>query len=208
MDRKVLKQNAKQQLGGGIFQNNWLMGLVVLLIEGAILSAVSFTGVGAIILAGPLSYGASKVFLRRVYGEENIRIETMFDGFKDDFGGTLLLGLMESIFIGLWSMLFVVPGIIKAYSYAMSFYIKVDHPEYDWQACMNASKTMMRGHKGELFVLDLSFIGWMIVGSLALGIGTLWVAPYMERTRANFYACLCAQNPAAPTAAPENVSFE
>ena len=208
MDRKVLKQNAKQQLGGGIFQNNWLMGLVVLLIEGAILSAVSFTGVGAIILAGPLSYGASKVFLRRVYGEENIRIETMFDGFKDDFSGTMLLGLMESIFIGLWSMLFVVPGIIKAYSYAMSFYIKVDHPEYDWQACMNASKTMMRGHKGELFVLDLSFIGWMIVGSLALGIGTLWVAPYMECTRANFYACLCAQNPAAPTAAPENVSFE
>ena len=204
MDRKVLKQNAKQQLGGGIFQNNWLMGLVDLLIEGAILSAVSFTGVGAIILAGPLSYGASKVFLRRVYGEENIRIETMFDGFKDDFGGTLLLGLMESIFICLWSMLFIVPGIIKAYSYAMSFYIKVDHPEYDWQACMNASKTMMRGHKGELFVLDLSFIGWMIVGSLAFGIGTLWVAPYMECTHANFYACLCAQNPAGPSAAPEN----
>ena len=183
------------------------MGLVVLLIEGAILSALSFTGIGTIILMGPLAYGVSKVFLRRVYGDENIKIETMFDGFKDDFGGTLLLGLMQSVFIFLWSMLFVIPGIIKTYSYAMSFYIKVDHPEYDWQACLNASKTMMRGHKAELFVLDLSFIGWTIVGMLALGIGTLWVAPYMECTRANFYACLSAQNPAAPASATENPSF-
>ena len=193
MDRSVLKANARQQLGGGIFQNNWLMALVVILIEGALLSAVSFTVVGAIIVLGPLMYGVSKVFLHLVYGEP-IRLEMMFDGFRDDFGGTVLLGLMQSIFIFLWSLLFFIPGIIKSYSYAMSYYIKADHPEYDWQACINSSKRMMQGHKWELFVLDLSFIGWIFVGMLTCGIGMLWVSPYMECTRANFYAYLAAHS--------------
>ncbi len=192
MNRSVLKANARQQLGGGIFQTNWLMALVVMLIEGALLSAVSFTVVGAIIVLGPLTYGVSKVFLHLVYGEP-IRLEMMFDGFRDDFGGTLLLGLMETIFIFLWSLLFFIPGIIKSYSYAMSYYIKADHPEYDWQACINGSKRMMQGHKWELFVLDLSFIGWVIVSMFTFGIGLFWVSPYMECTRANFYACLAAQ---------------
>ena len=157
------------------------------------ISAVSFTVVGAIIVLGPLTYGVSKVFLHLVYGEP-IRLEMMFDGFRDDFGGTLLLGLMETIFIFLWSLLFFIPGIIKSYSYAMSYYIKADHPEYDWQACINGSKRMMQGHKWELFVLDLSFIGWVIVGMLTCGIGMLWVTPYMECTRANFYAYLAANS--------------
>ena len=193
MDRSLLKTNAKKQLGGGIFKENWLMSIVVLLIEGAILSAVSFTGVGALLLMGPFMYGVSKIFLNLVYGETKINLDSLFDGFRDDFGGTLLIGLMESIFIMLWSMLLIVPGIIASYSYAMAFYIKVDHPDYDWQACIKSSKEMMKGHKWELFVLDLSFIGWICVGFLTFGIGLFWVSPYMEVTRANFYAYLAAQ---------------
>ena len=188
MDRKVLKANAKQQLGGGLFQNTWLTGLIVMLIYSAVISAAGATVVGSIILLGPLTYGLSKVFLRLVYGEERIDIATLFDGFKDDFGGTVVLGLMQTIFVFLWSLLFVIPGIIKSYGYAMCFFIKVDHPEYDWKQCLTASETMMRGHKMDLFVLELSFIGWMFVGALACGVGTLWVAPYMQCTFANFYA--------------------
>ena len=201
MDRTVLKANARKQLGGGIFQTPWLMALLVVLIEGAILSAVSFTGIGTIILMGPITYGVSKVFLRLVYGEP-IKLETMFDGFKDDFGGTLLLGLMQTIFIALWTLLFIIPGIIKSYSYAMAFFIKVDHPDYDWSACLKGSEAMMKGHKGELFVLDLSFIGWIIVSMFTLGIGLFWVSPYMECTRANFYACLAAQSEGAAASQP------
>ena len=201
MDRTVLKANARKQLGGGIFQTPWLMALLVVLIEGAILSAVSFTGIGTIILMGPISYGVSKIFLRLVYGEP-IKLETMFDGFKDDFGGTLLLGLMQTIFIALWTLLFIIPGIIKSYSYAMAFFIKVDHPDYDWSTCLKESDSMMKGHKGELFVLDLSFIGWIIVAMFTLGIGLFWVSPYMECTRANFYACLAAQSERAAASQP------
>ena len=194
MDRKLLKENARKQLGGGIFQNNWLMGLIVLLLESTIVSAFSFTGVLVVLISGPLAYGVCKVFLNLVYGEPTVSVEKLFSAFKDDFGGILLLGLMQYIFIALWSMLFIIPGIVKYYSYAMSYYIKADHPEYDWQACINASKEMMKGHKMDLFILDLSFIGWIFVGLLVFGIGILWVNPYIECTKANFYAYLAAQS--------------
>ena len=200
MSRKVLKENAKQQLGGSIFHNNWLLALLLLYIESLIVFAVSVTGIiGAVLFAGPLTYGVQKTFLMKVYGQENIKLDSLFDGFKDDIGGTIMIGLMQSIFIFLWSLAAFIPGIVKSYSYAMSYYIKVDHPEYNWRECINASKKMMKGNKGKLFVLDLSFIGWYIIGSFVFGIGMLWVAPYHECTRANFYACLAAQNTANET---------
>ena len=111
----------------------------------------------------------------------------MFKGFSSDFGQNLLIGLMTAIFTALWSLLLIVPGIVKAYSYSMVYYIKADHPEYDWRQCIAESQAMMNGHKMDLFILDLSFIGWMIVGSLCLGVGTLWVSAYMEAARAHFY---------------------
>lgn len=111
----------------------------------------------------------------------------MFRGFQDDFGGTFLIGLMTSLFTFLWSLLFVIPGIVKMYAYSMAYYIKLDHPDYGWKACIDESRQLMDGHKWEKFVLDLSFLGWIIVGSLCLGVGTLWVTPYMEATNAQFY---------------------
>lgn len=111
---------------------------------------------------------------------------TMFDGFL--FAGKIiLLQIVISIFVFLWSLLFVIPGIVKAYAYSMAYYIKLDHPDYGWNACITASRQMMDGHKWEKFVLDLSFLGWIIVGSLCLGVGTLWVTPYMEAANAQFY---------------------
>ena len=111
---------------------------------------------------------------------------TLFDGFL--FAGKIiLLEIVQYIFVFLWSLLFVIPGIVKAYSYSMAYYIKLDHPDYGWNACITASRQLMNGHKWEKFVLDLSFLGWIIVGSLCLGVGTLWVTPYMEAANAQFY---------------------
>lgn len=191
MDRVQIKELSKQQLGGNIFNSKWLMGLVACLIVMMITGACSFVpfvgAVGALILAGPLNFGIAYVFLKLARTGEEIAVGDVFEGFKSDFGGTIVLTIMIGIFTFLWSLLFVIPGIVKAYSYSMAYYIKVDHPEYDWQQCINASKEMMNGHKADLFVLDLSFIGWIIVGSCACGIGLLWVEPYMEAARANFY---------------------
>ena len=180
-----IRAKARALLGGNIFANNWLLALVVGLIVTAIIStASSFTcGIGTVILYGPLYAGLAVVFLKLVRTGNKINIEDTFAGFKN-FGDMLVLGLMQTIFIFLWSLLFVIPGIVKTYAYSMIYYIKADHPEYTWQQCMNESKAMTKGYKWKLFCLDFSFIGWILLSG---GIGTLWVTPYMEASRAVFY---------------------
>ncbi len=183
-----LRTRARQTLGGQIFGQKWLMGLAVCFVLSAILGTASTitSGIGSIILTGPITFGLYKTFLTASREKSEISFDNAFDGFKN-FGQTLLLGLMQSIFVALWSLLFFIPGIVKAYSYSMAYYIMVDNPEYDWNRCITESRNMMRGHKWQLFCLDLSFIGWIIVGALCLGIGTLWVTPYQYAARTEFY---------------------
>lgn len=187
MSRQEIKSRAKSSLGKGIFSTGWLMAVLAVLIYSAINGILSYTIVGVLIVAGALSYGLVYAFLKNSRDGQPIEIGDLFSGFTHDFVGNLLLGLMVSIFTFLWTLLFIIPGIVKAYSYSMSFYIKVDHPEKGWKECIDESRKMMNGHKMDLFIQDLSFIGWMIVGSLCLGIGTLWVTAYMQAARAQFY---------------------
>ena len=92
-----------------------------------------------------------------------------------------------AIFITLWSMLLFFPGIIAAYRYRFAMYNLCENPEMGVMEALNMSKAQTYGFKAQLFLLDLSFLGWIIVGSLCLGVGTLWVTPYMEATNAQFY---------------------
>jgi uncharacterized membrane protein len=101
-----------------------------------------------------------------------------------DFG---ILGIIKNVFIMLWTFLLVIPGIIKAYSYAMSEYIYNDNEELNYTQAITESRQLMNGHKLELFILDLSFVGWYILGIFTLGILWLWVAPYHFQSRYNFY---------------------
>ena len=189
MDRAQMKEQAKSILGASIFSNNWLMVLVVLLVQTAAVSIAGsiLSGVGSLIIAGPLAVGVSIVLLKLVRTREKVEFESILKGFTEGFGQNLGLGIMSGLFVALWSLLFVIPGIIKSYAYSMAFYIRADHPEYNWKQCLQESVRITDGHKMELFVLDLSFIGWYFVGSLCLGIGTLWVAPYHETTKALYY---------------------
>jgi len=91
------------------------------------------------------------------------------------------------IFVLLWSLLLIVPGIIAAFRYSMSFYILADNPDMGIMEAINESKRMMRGNKWKFFCLNLSFIGWAILGVLTLGIGYLWLTPYIEVTMIAFY---------------------
>ena len=115
-------------------------------------------------------------------------IGNLFDGFTI-FLRALVLRILMGIFIFLWSLLFIIPGIIAAYRYRMATYLLIDHPEMSPLDCIRASKEMMRGHKGELFVLDLSFIGWAIL--CIIPFVAVWVSPYMEVTYCNYYQALC-----------------
>ena len=201
LSRPELRRRAREQLGGNIFATGWLSLLLVLLLVDLITSAGSVVFFGALILAGPLAYGMTLVSLKLARRKDgNVDFGDLFKGFSDDFLNTFLLGLMRGIFLLLWSLLFIIPGIVKSYSYSMAFYIQNDAPDKDWNTCITESRKMMNGHKWQLFVLDLSFIGWFIVGYLCCGIGLLWVAPYYTQARTNFYEQL--RGPVAEEAAP------
>ena len=189
----VFRANARTQLGGSIFSNNWLMALLVCLIYSVIISAAdSMVGVGSLILTAFFAYGTAHVFLQLIRGQKNkIEIADLFKG-TDHFGDLVILSILQTLFTFLWGLLFIIPGIVKSYAYAMATYLKYDHPEYDWRKCLDESQRWMDGYKWQLFCLDLSFIGWYFVGLLCCGIGTLWVTPYHEAARANFYENLRA----------------
>ncbi len=188
----VLRANARKQLGGNIFAKDWLMVLLVCLIISAISGALSATAVGVIIVAGPLSYSLSRICVRRVCNDGEVDLGDLLKGFTENFAQSLLLGLLSSLFIALWSLLLIIPGIVKSYSYSMCFYIQQQSPNKDWKYCLDKSKELMNGYKMKLFLLDLSFIGWYILGALCLGVGVLFVEPYHEMARANFYMNLVA----------------
>ncbi len=97
------------------------------------------------------------------------------------------VSIMTAIFIGLWSLLLIIPGIIASYKYSMVNYIMVDNPEIGVFEAIRKSKEMMYGHKLDYFVLHLSFIGWALLAGLTFGILLLYVIPYMNTTCANFY---------------------
>ena len=145
--------------------------------------------------------------LRASREEETGGLETLFACFQQFwrfFSAILLMGL----FTALWTMLFVIPGIVAIYAYSQTIYIMLDHPEMSAMEAIAASKQMMRGHKAELLVLELSFIGWAIVAGFTFGILLIWLEPYMQVSRANFYNAVSNWQPyVAPepdvTAAPE-----
>ncbi len=182
-----LRRRAREQLGSNIFNPEWLYLVLAVLVAGVILSASSLGYVAALILMGPIEYGLARIFI--LFSREGKRADltNLFDGFRENFGQTLLLGFLKNLFIALWSLLLIVPGIVKYYSYSMATYIQQDSPNKDWRYCLDESRRMMDGHKMDLFLLELSFIGWLILGALCFGVGTLWVSVYMETAKANFY---------------------
>lgn len=203
----ILRARARKTLGGNIFSSNWLYPLLASLIISAI-SGIAGTLIIGILASGILFVGQSKYYLnisRRTTPNDNI--QPLTEGIKNDVAGNVILGLLINIFVFLWTLLFIIPGIVKSYSYSMAYYIKCDHPEYSAQQAIDESRRIMHGNKWKLFMLDLSFIGWIILGSLCFGIGTLWVAPYMQAARAEFYLDIIGEEGVDPLAQEEISSF-
>lgn len=145
------------------------------------------------LFTGVLAWGVAFTILHfRDTGDKTDIFKGLFAGYTDGhFESTFLTYLLTTIFTTLWTFLFVIPGIIKGYSYGMTAYILKDmfdagHKPTATEA-ITKSRELMNGHKAELFVLDLSFIGWYLLGVITIGIGLLWVVPYYRQTRANFY---------------------
>ena len=154
----------------------------------------SFMKMVYIILFGPFYLGFfAGFFLKRIRGEE-IQTENMFDGFNL-FLPSLLTGLLMITFLVLWSLLLIIPGIIKNISYSMTFHIMYDNPKIKPLEALRKSEIMMKGYKMKKFYLDLSFIGWYFLGFITLGIGFIWIYPYIWLAEANFYENLRLKKP-------------
>ncbi|MBO4428950.1 MAG: DUF975 family protein [Clostridia bacterium] len=192
MTRKEIKLAAKESLKG-----NWGVAILALLIAGIILSAVSFSGIGTLILMGPFALGVVMVY-SGIVRKQQVGVGTVFGGFSN-FANSFLAGLLVSVFTFLWSLLFWIPGIIKSYSYSMTFFILNDHPELTNADAITESRKMMNGHKMELFILDLSFIGWYLLVGLTFGLLSFYVVPYHNAAKAMFYENL--KGAAAPAEA-------
>jgi uncharacterized membrane protein len=141
--------------------------------------------IAIIIVTGPFTLGFANYYLKRIH-DENIELINIFYGFKR-FSQSFLLSLLIGIFTFLWSLLLIIPGIIKALSYSMAFYILSDNPNISPVEALRKSKIMMQGHKLQLFSLGFSFLGWILLCVLSLGIGFLWLYPYICLSSANFY---------------------
>ena len=157
-------------------------------------AALSYVVVGAVavlLLSGPLMLGFTMVCLA-VSRRQGASLSKLFEGFSR-FGDSLVLFLLMDIFIFLWSLLLVIPGIIKMYSYSMSWFVLHDRPDLTGNEARKRSMYLMRGHKWRLFCLDFSFLGWYLLSALTLGILAFWVTPYHMTARAEFYQELLAE---------------
>lgn len=138
-----------------------------------------------LILGGVIRQGYA-VYLLKQYDRQSPETRDLFSQF-DRFGDGFCLKLLQSLFVILWSLLLIIPGIVKAYSYAMAPYIMAENPNMTAREALNASTELMDGHKMELAFLELSFIGWGILNIFTLGIGSLWLTPYMNAAHTAFY---------------------
>ncbi len=191
MDRAMLKQQAKEQIKGKIgilFLITLLMGLISGA-AGSLLSMIPGGGVVATVIITPafmLSY--YRVYLMVAAGTKP-DVKDTFSGF-DDFWSAFKVTFLVGLYTFLWSLLFVIPGIVKSYAYSMSFYILAENKGKPARECIRESMEMTDGHKMELFVLGLSFIGWALLCGITFGIAYIWVGPYMQATFTNAYKSL------------------
>ncbi len=188
MNRAELKNRAKQALAG-----NWGTAIIGLLIYGVVISLLSSTGVGSFVI-GLVGIGYISLFLNLLRGNK-VTFEGSVSAITENIGTKFISMLLVSIYTFLWSLLFIIPGIIKSYSYAMTPYILMDRPELSSTDAIKESEKMMNGHKMDLFILDLSFVGWIFLAMLTCGILTLYVEPYMMATRSAFYLELKGPDP-------------
>ena len=178
-------------------KGNWTQPVLTTLVFMLVNATTNIPMVGFLILlliVLPMQYSYMQLFLEYKRGERENMFGRLF-AFFQDYTRAFGTAFMVALYIILWSLLLIVPGIIKAIAYSQTYYIAKDHPEYSIDQCIEASMAMMRGHKGEYFMLYLSFIGWFLLGILTCGIGLLWINPYMQTTFAHYYEDLKAENP-------------
>ena len=184
MTRTELKNEAKEQIKGkiGIL---FLIFLIIAII-GVGSSFVPIVGWFATIIIMPAFNISLCMIYLNLAKREDISVGDVFKGFNIT-GKAVWLNIITNFFVFLWSLLLIIPGIIKIFSYSMAPLILADNPNLTAREALAESKRIMEGHKFDLFVLQLSFFWWYLLGAITFGIAYVYVVPYFEATMANFY---------------------
>ena len=191
---KSLKKTACEQLKGQWTQFAiltfvyFLLGWVVSFAESSMWDYSIITT----LLMIPMAYSYAVLFLDNKRAGEPAKVEKLFVGYNDylRITGTALL---ECIYLFLWALLLIIPAFVKGVAYSQTQYVLRDYPELSGNAAIERSMAMMQGHKWEYFCLYLSFIGWILLEIITLGIAAIWVTPYMSATFANYYEYVKAE---------------
>jgi uncharacterized membrane protein len=193
-----IRQETREAIRG-----KWLAGVVLTLVYGILFGLISsfsvvnvddevvfslLTLLAAIVVGYPLTLGYAMVWLNVARNNTHPELKDLFGAFNRRYHrsamGTLLL---QNIYTFLWTLLLIVPGIIKSMEYAMTPFIVADEPELGCNEAIEKSMVMMRGHRWQLFKIYLGMIGWMVLGVFTFYIAWLWIVPYYQLVFAKFY---------------------
>jgi uncharacterized membrane protein len=163
----------------------WGNAAVAILVVGIISAAASIIPFGGIVTAGPFALGMAIYFLK-LSRDESVDLNNIFDGFKN-FGNAIGAYILMMIIIFLGILLLIVPGIIAALALSQTYRIMKDNPSMSITDAMQKSHEMMKGHRGDYFLFNLSFIGWALLCLLTLGLGFFVLAPYVSTSNAIYY---------------------
>lgn len=203
MNKTLIKQNAKSAFKA----NYWfcVFSAAILTIVNYVASAAlshSSSWLAAIfavlflaLIVNPFSVGIARFFVMNGDGKTPNSSEALYafqnnkrDSGKPNYCHIVQVLIVRDLCLMVWYILLIIPGIIKSYAYALVPYLLADHPEWSYQECIETSQNLMNGYKMELFLLDLSFIGWHILNTFTFGIlGLFYVKPYVEQAHAGFY---------------------
>lgn len=157
---------------------------------GSVFGLGSILGIAQFIIGGVIQLGYAQYLLKQ-HNHASFELNDLFSQF-DRFGQGFAQKFLRGLYCFLWGLLFIIPGIIKGYAYAMTPFIMAENPDMSASEAIEASKQLMDGHKADLFTLDLTFIGWGLLAALTLNIGHLALNPYKNAAYAAFYKDLTA----------------
>lgn len=194
LSNSEIRAEARNQLRGR--WGNAILGFLIFSLVTTILCSIPATialffapflaPILVLVVSAPMNVGLIRFFLQFKRTNEDVPYEVLFSGFQN-LGTAFLTQLLVGIYTFLWSLLFIIPGIIAAFSYSQALFIVADNPNISASEAITMSKEMMSGYKFKLFCLNLSFIGWAILSVFTMYIGCLWLNPYIQLSTINFY---------------------
>lgn len=181
MNNHEYKTLAKEKL-----HNNFGTCLLSHVITACCKGLANFVPFAGLIISGPFDVGVQNVYMKSSENSK-VSIKDLFHPFECNFGESFFLGFIKNLFLFLWSLLFIIPGIVKGYSYSMSNYLLNKDENLTAMEALKLSTSMMKGHKKELFFLDFSFIGWIFLTFITFGIAAFYTVPYMNAAHVEFF---------------------